>query len=672
MGSTGDSSAIIELPGFDRRPADAAGLRGLVRLIVPSVKLRCPQGHELELPAEYAARRAIFCPHCRRAFRPNDGEVAQAGRLVRVGMPGKLHLALPGRRRGPEGQAAVAPAADEPAPPAPAVTHGSERAGALIRISPRAFRRLVSASGWTVSCALHALLFLAAALLGLAVHQDRPAEPEVILTATVVPREVPDWRETPRRRALFPSRSDQARAEPLPDFPEAAEPTVPAPDAGEPPADPVPDRAGPEPVIGEFGIAAAQTASSSRKPPGATARPERFTIGSRSSPELRIDAAKRGGGGDDTEGAVEKALTWLAAHQAADGSWRVSGDGASRRAEARGAEAGPGPIAAAANSGPNPYDLASSALATLAFLGAGQSHHQGRHRETVARAIEFLLSEQKPSGCWTTSPATQEMHVQGMAALALAEALLAAPKAEDADRLRAAAGRAARFIADAQYPLSGWGYTPYAVRLAPDEKPRPLDRSGSGGYVEQSVVIWNTMALKAARAAGIEVEDRAFQGIARWLDDGQGADGNYAYSGNLIGGRIVVTSRNSSPCMAAAALMARLWTGHRPDEPAMGRTATIVMDMLERNREVADAVGSRSAAKTGPDLYFLHHGSIALFQMGGDHWARWNQIMKPMVLKAQAADGSWAPSTYANGPTLATALGALVLESYYRYSPLYR
>jgi hypothetical protein len=119
--------------------------------------------------------------------------------------------------------------------------------------------------------------------------------------------------------------------------------------------------------------------------------------------------------------------------------------------------------------------------------------------------------------------------------------------------------------------------------------------------------------------------------------------------------------------------MMRLWTGSRPDEPASGRTATVVLDLLERNRRVvADSAGALGVGKTGPDLYFLHHGSIALFQMGGDRWARWNRLMKPLVLDSQAADGSWAPSSYTQGPALATALGALVLESYYRYSPLYR
>jgi hypothetical protein len=290
----------------------------------------------------------------------------------------------------------------------------------------------------------------------------------------------------------------------------------------------------------------------------------------------------------------------------------------------------------------------------------------------VAKAVGYLLAEQKATGCWAAAPEAQEMHVQGIATLALVEAYLMAPRAEGADKLKAAAARAVRFVADAQYPYSGWGYGPYAVRANPEAEPRAQAAVGRGSIVEQSVVIWNGMALKAARTAGIAVDGKAFSGMTKWLDDAQGFDGNYAYCGYLTGGQVVVREKTSSPCMAAAALMMRLWTGRRPEERSSQQTATIVLDLLERNRPVVEAVGGRPPGEFGPDLYFLHHGSIALFQMGGDQWTRWNKIMKPMVLKAQAEDGSWRPSSYVQGPVMATALGALVLESYYRYSPLYR
>jgi len=59
----------------------------------------------------------------------------------------------------------------------------------------------------------------------------------------------------------------------------------------------------------------------------------------------------------------------------------------------------------------------------------------------------------------------------------------------------------------------------------------------------------------------------------------------------------------------------------------------------------------------------------ALLQ-GGSSWKGWNRGMKEALLGSIVREGcergSWAPSTD-HGRVLATALGALLLESYYRF-----
>jgi hypothetical protein len=268
------------------------------------------------------------------------------------------------------------------------------------------------------------------------------------------------------------------------------------------------------------------------------------------------------------------------------------------------------------------------------------------------------------------------MHVQGILTLALAEAALAAPADGDV-KLRAGARKAVGFILDAQYPGSVWGYTPYAVRRTAEAEPAPVELPNYGlrwaGGVEMSVVIWNGMALKAARAAGLAVADRGFAGLVRWLDDAEGRDGWYSYSGEFDGSRVAPKRDGAGrPAMAAAALMMRLWTGARPDADGPGKTAGLVMEAIEEFRAVAGAVDGRNPGRSPPDLYFLHHGSLALFQAGGEPWRRWHALMKPMVLRSQTPEGNWPRGGYASSPVMATALGALTLESYYRYSPLYR
>jgi hypothetical protein len=72
--------------------------------------------------------------------------------------------------------------------------------------------------------------------------------------------------------------------------------------------------------------------------------------------------------------------------------------------------------------------------------------------------------------------------------------------------------------------------------------------------------------------------------------------------------------------------------------------------------------------------------------MGGKYWENWNAAMKkslldnqrkggPMDGTAEDVDGSWDPVGGGYVPTggrvFSTALGALSLEVYYRYLPLY-
>jgi hypothetical protein len=67
-----------------------------------------------------------------------------------------------------------------------------------------------------------------------------------------------------------------------------------------------------------------------------------------------------------------------------------------------------------------------------------------------------------------------------------------------------------------------------------------------------------------------------------------------------------------------------------------------------------------------------------MFQRQGKDWQRWNPALQEALLGSQRFDGryagSWDPDgqwgAY-GGRVYSTALGALCLEVYYRYLPLY-
>ena len=78
------------------------------------------------------------------------------------------------------------------------------------------------------------------------------------------------------------------------------------------------------------------------------------------------------------------------------------------------------------------------------------------------------------------------------------------------------------------------------------------------------------------------------------------------------------------------------------------------------------------------DLYYWYYGTLALYQLGGDPWSRWNEHLRKALVSSQRTDGpyagSWDQRTRwgsEGGRVYTTATAALILEVYYRYLPFY-
>jgi hypothetical protein len=77
-------------------------------------------------------------------------------------------------------------------------------------------------------------------------------------------------------------------------------------------------------------------------------------------------------------------------------------------------------------------------------------------------------------------------------------------------------------------------------------------------------------------------------------------------------------------------------------------------------------------------MYYWYYATLALYQLQGEEWQRWNSALKSALLSAQIRQGehagSWDTSDVwggHGGRVYTTAMGALCLEVYYRYLPLY-
>jgi hypothetical protein len=73
-------------------------------------------------------------------------------------------------------------------------------------------------------------------------------------------------------------------------------------------------------------------------------------------------------------------------------------------------------------------------------------------------------------------------------------------------------------------------------------------------------------------------------------------------------------------------------------------------------------------------VYYWYWGTLAMSQLGGPRWERWNTSLKAVAIDHQVkrgcAAGSWDPKDPwgdEGGRVYSTSLMTLCLESYYRY-----
>jgi hypothetical protein len=337
------------------------------------------------------------------------------------------------------------------------------------------------------------------------------------------------------------------------------------------------------------------------------------------------------GGSPATETAVKAALQWLAANQDADGRWDASRFGAGQDRAVPGKNLRMVGVDA---------DNGVTGLALLAFLGNGHTHLDGDYREAVERGLQFLLSTQKPDG--NLSGGADDfaaMYCHGMAALAVSEAYAMTQDERLLDRVR----KAINYTLAAQHPTAGgWRYKP------------------GDPVCDTSQLGWQLMALKSAELAGIEVPDRSRQGMLRFLKTvTSGRHGGLAsYRPMPLRGERVTAS------MTAEALVCRQFLGLQRGDPACDEAGNFIL---------ADLPGR------GPsNFYYWYYATLGMFQLQGQHWERWKDALEPTLIATQRTEGplsgSWDPDALwggHGGRVYSTALGALCLEVYYRFLPLY-
>ncbi len=326
------------------------------------------------------------------------------------------------------------------------------------------------------------------------------------------------------------------------------------------------------------------------------------------------------GGTPATEGAVGNGLTWLTKYQRNDGSWSLKGP----------------------YSDGSQFDnsVAATAMALLAYQGAGNTHQKGRYKHQVERGMNYLLRQIDEHGnFFHTGPLHSGLYSQAQCTIAICE-LYGMTKDS---RLREPAQLAVNYCVSAQDKnKGGWRYIP-------------------GEDSDTSVTGWFLMALQSAKMAGLEVPSPTLSLISQFLE-------TVSYEGGSRYGYIAGGEPKRS--MTAEGLLCREWLGWPREDERLQKGADWLL-----SKENLPAWSER-------DVYYWYYATQVLHHLEGDRWETWNHLMRELLPERQekkgAEAGSWHPTGpqadqwgFHGGRLYVTCLSIYILEVYYRHLPIY-
>ncbi|MFC1479310.1 prenyltransferase/squalene oxidase repeat-containing protein [Planctomycetota bacterium] len=352
-------------------------------------------------------------------------------------------------------------------------------------------------------------------------------------------------------------------------------------------------------------------------------------------------AIGRFGGGAATESAVLAALRWFKRHQAADGSW--SFEHYTKECKENPACQATGKYATHGGLDQKSMSNAATGFALLCFLGAGHTQKAGQFRQQVANGLSYLQTSQGAEGSFA-----KNNYCHSITTMAVAEAygMTKTPLLKDV------AQKAVNVLQSRQNEYAGWDYM------------KPTGRN------DTSVTGWAIMAMKSAKSSGLDIGN-AFEGAAKHVEKvtpeikGDSyptmGDVEYVWYSNKGGKGGHKNSR-----LTAIGCLIRVFIGEDTTGRVLRAHGNRLLEQLPK------------PGKT--DYYRTYYATLAMFQMGGNYWKKWNEKMKKVLLDKQCrggcADGSWDPfdadkyGAQRAGRVFVTAVGCLSLEVYYRYLPV--
>jgi hypothetical protein len=312
--------------------------------------------------------------------------------------------------------------------------------------------------------------------------------------------------------------------------------------------------------------------------------------------------------------AIDKGLSWLVKQQKRDGRWE-------------------------ANRGT--YPTAMTSLAGLALLSQGSTLREGKYRDNLRKATDWLLEQSRPDGLLASPDEAKERYIHGHGFAMLFLAAAAGDLEEGPQRRRAlrALERAVRFARAAQGRNGGWGY---------------VSAKEGMDFEEESPTLTIVHGLRAARSAGTRLPPQVLEDGREYLKYlGWPLDRGKAVSPALIAGALAACyapADYNSP--QARTYLAGCQTAF---PPPTGRGAGYHEYAHFYFAQVVYALGDDGWARLFP-------GEAAAKRLT---WTAYRRAAFDALMSSQARDGSWGAADWTAqgvGPVYSTAVWLCVLQ----------
>jgi hypothetical protein len=332
---------------------------------------------------------------------------------------------------------------------------------------------------------------------------------------------------------------------------------------------------------------------------------------------------------------VDKGLEWLKKTQNKDGTWSAGGQ--------------------------NP--VAMTALAGLAMLCEGSTVTQGKYRENIRRATDWLMKRSMKGGNRDglvgnpdhPGESGRYMYGHGFALLFLASAYGEEDNKRRREEMKDILTRAVKYCGSAQSTQGGWFYT---------------SKTEGHDSDEGSVTVTQMQGLRACRDAGIPVPKEIMKKGFDYLRKSTTQDGGVVYS--LARGGFGAPAGGGRPALTAAAIACFFSAGEYKDEHVKKWFKFCERHNIHQGGQVGGGIRQGFDEYTqfyfAPSMYFIgEDGWLKMFpgtaKKDALTWTKYRNHFFDGLCRVQNQDGSWpSQGGWSVGPIYTTAVYTTIMQ----------